>query len=151
MLLYRPLIIDWLPVPLPACPTKPPLLHPPPSPTLSLSPCLIVSPLILSVSFSSLSCLLLFLSFSLSLFFFYLPAASLLQAWRCWAQLFAAVCYIAGAQVLVVYRERVSAYYSPLQLLYIVRPLQLCQRYLELLLMLLVFHALFGDIAEDIF
>lgn len=46
MLLYRPLIIDWLPVPpsFPTRPTKPLLLHPPPSPTLSLSPCLIVSP-----------------------------------------------------------------------------------------------------------
>lgn len=59
MLLYRPLIIDWLPAPphphpQPDPPPQPPLPHPlapnllpppPPSPTLSLSPCLIVSTL----------------------------------------------------------------------------------------------------------
>lgn len=95
MLLYRPLIIDWLPVSLPAHPTKPLPLHPPPSPTLSLSPCLIVSPLIPTVSFSSLSCLLLFLSLPLSLFFFSFSTASLLQLYQCWAQLFTAACYIA--------------------------------------------------------
>lgn len=78
MLLYRPLIIDWLPVPLPHPPHQTSAAGFTHSVSVSLSHCLPL--LIPSVSLSSLSYLLLFPSLPLSLFSFSLSAATLLRA-----------------------------------------------------------------------
>lgn len=122
MLLYRPPIIDRLPVPLAAAP--PNLcrlirhLHP-------LCLCLLVSlspPLIPSVSFSSLSCLLLFLSLPLSLFFFSLPMAAKSKKKKklyflVSSFLLLVMLHLCCIQVLLAYsnKEKASAYYLPLQ------------------------------------
>lgn len=119
MLLYRPLIIDWLPVPLPH-PPAPNLrcllrhLHP-------LCLCLLVSlspPLVPSVSLSSLSCLLLFLSLSLSLSFLSALSSSvalLVQLCKHSSLIASHLCAAFKWRQCACKKQKVTAYYSPLQ------------------------------------